>query len=78
MVSETSPATGQSHRHSFLEACSNTAVGYCVSLATWYAILYSGQFDINTTLTDSLLIQGIFTIVSIARGYIIRRIWNGL
>lgn len=66
----------QSRWHSFAEACSNTAIGYAVSLVTWYAILFTGWYDINTTLSENLAIQGIFTVVSIARGYLIRRFFN--
>ena len=59
-----------------VEALTNTAVGYIVAMVTWYTILWTGFFEISTSHTDNFIIQMIFTVVSIARGYLIRRYYN--
>jgi uncharacterized membrane protein len=66
----------QSKKGSLAEALTSTAVGYIVAMFTWYMILWTGCFDISTSHTDNFIIQLIFTVVSIARGYLIRRYYN--
>lgn len=60
---------------SLMEAVTNTAVGFIISLITWYFV--AKWMGIPMTWTDNLIITGIFTIVSIARGYVLRRIFDG-
>ena len=57
---------------SFLEACINTFVGYVISLMLW---LFAVQplFGIEASFGQSLLINLLFTVVSIARSYAVRR-----
>ena len=66
----------QTKQQSFIESLTQTAIGFLVSLFTWYCILWTELFDITVTFADNLLITGIFTVVSIVRGYLIRRFYN--
>jgi len=65
--------TEQTKLISFIEACTNTAVGFGVALTTWYLILLSGLFHIQTTHSENFTITFIFTLISVVRGYILRR-----
>jgi len=60
---------------SLMEAVTNTAVGFIVSLITWHFVALA--MNIPVTMSQNLIITGIFTIVSIIRGYVLRRIFNG-
>jgi hypothetical protein len=60
---------------SLMEAVTNTSVGFFISLITWYFV--ASAMDIPVTWTQNLIITGIFTVVSVARGYILRRIFDG-
>ena len=64
----------QSKRMSLLEASLNTASGFIVSLIVWQSICK--WLDIPMPLGRNLLITGIFTIVSIVRSYLWRRLFN--
>lgn len=64
----------QSRRHSLLESLTNTAVGFLISLMTWIIVAYA--YGIKMTWAKNLSITGIFTVVSIVRGYCLRRIFN--
>jgi len=66
----------QTKQESLIESLTQTAIGFLVSLFTWYCILWTELFDITVTFADNLLITGIFTVVSIIRGYLIRRFYN--
>lgn len=65
---------GQLRRHSFAEAFINVAVGYFVALASQLAIF--PLFGIYVSLRDNLAIGAFFTVVSIARSYLLRRAFN--
>ena len=65
----------QSRIDSFMEAATNTAIGFIVSLATWVAVAWA--YDIPMTWSTNFQITGIFTVVSIIRGYALRRLFNG-
>lgn len=67
---------GQSRRWSFVEACINVAIGYGVALAA--QLIVFPIFGINIPLASNLAIGAIFTVVSIARSYIVRRMFNRL
>jgi hypothetical protein len=60
---------------SFMEAVTNTSVGFVISLITWYFV--AAAMNIPVTWSQNLIITGIFTVVSVARGYILRRIFDG-
>ena len=66
----------QTKKQSLIESLTQTAIGFLVSLFTWYCILWTELFNITVTFADNLLITGIFTVVSIIRGYLIRRFYN--
>lgn len=65
----------QTKLESLLEACINTAIGFFIALWTWQFIVAPLMGYVVTT-ADNLLITGIFTVVSVARGYVLRRFFN--
>lgn len=66
----------QLKRHSLLESIVNVVVGYLVALVS--QILIFPVFGIQATLKQNIMIGLCFTIVSIIRSYILRRIFNTL
>jgi hypothetical protein len=64
----------QSKKQSFTEALSNTAVGFIVSYISTFLIFPLVGFESSPG--KNLIITGYFTVVSILRGYIIRRWFN--
>lgn len=66
----------QTRLGSFTEACLNTASGFIVSLIVWHWV--AKWFGIPMPLSENLKITAIFTVVSIVRSYLWRRLFNGL
>jgi hypothetical protein len=64
----------QTRRHSALEAVVNTAVGYVLAVLT--QLLVFPQFGIALPLEQNLLIGGLFTGLSLLRGYALRRVFE--
>jgi hypothetical protein len=64
----------QSKRESLIEACLNTASGFLVSLFVWHWV--AKWYGIPMPITLNLEITGIFTVVSVARSYLWRRLFN--
>ena len=64
----------QSRRQSMIETAASVAIGYLVALASQLAIF--PLFGIHATLSDNLLIGAWFTVISIVRGYYVRRFFN--
>lgn len=64
----------QSKLGSLLEACANTALGYLIALASQLAIF--PHFGIHLPLQDNLAIGAWFTLISLLRGYVLRRWFN--
>lgn len=64
----------QSKKMSLIETLSSVAIGYIISLVAQMIIF--PIFEINVSLTDNLLIGLFFTVVSIIRGYYVRRFFN--
>ena len=64
----------QSKKMSLIETLSSVAIGYIISLAAQMIIF--PVFNIEVSLTDNLLIGLFFTVVSIIRGYYVRRLFN--
>ena len=65
---------GQSRRHSFIEAMTNISVGFFIAwMATMYVMPAFG-YDINYT--KAFGITMVFTVISIVRQYILRRVFN--
>jgi len=66
----------QSKKHSLIESITNVVVGYIVALISQLAIF--PIFDIHVELKTNLYIGLWFTIVSIIRSYLFRRVYNKL
>lgn len=64
----------QSRLMSFVEAISNVVLGYGVAVVT--QILIFPIFGLHTTLAQNLKMGVIFTIVSIARSFALRRVFE--
>lgn len=64
----------QTRVESLVEAVANTVIGFFVALLT-QAIVFP-FFNIYTTVADDVSIASIFTAVSIARTYVVRRLFN--
>lgn len=61
---------------SLIESLSNVAIGFGVALVSQLVIF--PIYDIYLTLDDNLAIGAWFTLVSIIRGYVVRRWFNKL
>ena len=66
----------QSRLMSLAEAIANVAVGYGVAVVT--QILIFPVFGLHTTLGQNLKMGGIFTIVSLARSFALRRLFEAI
>jgi hypothetical protein len=64
----------QTRIQSLIESLINVAIGYGVALAS--QILIFPLFEIRVSLSDNLLIGAFFTVISIIRGYTVRRMFN--
>lgn len=64
----------QSRRLSAVEAIASTAIGFAVSLVLTFTVLPA--FGYAVTAPDALGITTIYTAASIARAYMVRRIFN--
>lgn len=64
----------QSRRMSAVETIASTAIGYVVAVISQVAIFT--LFGIHIPLTDNLIIGLFFTVVSILRGYCVRRVFS--
>ena len=60
--------------YSLIESVANVAIGFGVALAT--QIVVFPIFGLHATISDQLGIAAIFTVVSIARSYMVRRLFN--
>lgn len=66
----------QTRKMSLVESVSNVAIGYGVALLS--QLLIFPFFNIHISLQDNILIGAWFTVISIARSYVVRRIFNRL
>ena len=64
----------QSRKMSLIESITNVIVGYSISVLA--QILIFPMFGLSATIKENLLIGLCFTVISIARSYILRRIFN--
>jgi hypothetical protein len=64
----------QSRWMSLTEAVTNIVVGYGLAVLT--QIIVFPVFGLHASLSDNLLLGSVFTIVSLARGFALRRIFN--
>lgn len=65
---------GQSRAASALESCANVLIGYAIAVAAQLVIF--PWFGVHLPLGDNMLIGAAFTIVSLARSYVLRRLFN--
>lgn len=69
------PEQGQARHHSLLEALGNTFTGFAVSYVAWIPVsLYVLHRPWHAA--EGLWVTVIFTVLSIARNYLIRRFFN--
>jgi len=61
---------------SFVESIANVAVGYGVAVTT--QVLVFPLFELQANLGDNLLIGAVFTVVSIGRSYLLRRLFEAV
>ena len=66
----------QSRLMSLVEAITNVIVGYGVAVLT--QILIFPVFGLQTTLGQNLAMGGVFTIVSLARSFLLRRLFEAI
>ena len=66
----------QKKKHSLLEACLSTAIGFGVAVLTNFLVL--PLFGLPVTGSQSFWIGVVFTLVSAVRGYYVRRLFNWL
>lgn len=64
----------QSRLHSFLEATANILIGSLISLLVQRLVF--PLYGIQITLSQDIQIVAIFTVVSIVRSYVLRRVFN--
>lgn len=64
----------QTKKMSLVETCCNIAIGYVVAILSQIAIF--PMFGINIPIHDNLMIGLWFTIISLVRGYVLRRVFN--
>jgi heme/copper-type cytochrome/quinol oxidase subunit 4 len=64
----------QSRLTSLVETCANIAIGFVVSVIITAIVMPA--YGHHVTLAENIEITTIFTVASIARGYIVRRAFN--
>jgi hypothetical protein len=67
---------GQSRRTSLLETCLSTAIGYVVAVSTQMLVFPLVGIHVNPETNIKLGI--VFTVVSVIRGFFVRRLFNHL
>ena len=58
---------------SLIESVANTGAGFLVSLVLQISLF--SLMSIETTTTQNLLMSGVFTVASLVRGYLMRRMF---
>jgi len=64
----------QTRAMSAVESVANVAIGYGVAVASQIVIF--PLFGVHLPLSDNLLIGAWFTVISLARSYVVRRVFN--
>ena len=64
----------QTKKQSLIETLTSVFVGWLIGVILNMLVL--PLFDYNITVIDSLWVSLIFTVVSVIRGYVIRRFFN--
>ena len=76
-VQDAIPANvSQSRFMSLVEAVANVSVGYGVAVVT--QILIFPVFGLRTTLAQNLMMGAVFSVVSIARSFALRRVFEAI
>ena len=65
--------TSQTRSMSLVESIANTGAGFALSLLIQISLFY--LMSIETTTTQNLLMSGVFTLASLVRGYLMRRLF---
>lgn len=68
--------TKQTKRASLAESLLNVAIGYGIALAS--QIIVFPWFGINVSLSANIGIGAVFTVISIARSFVVRRLFESL
>ena len=63
----------QTRRMSLVESVANTGAGFLVSLVLQLSLF--SLMGIETTTTQNLTMSGVFTLASLVRGYLMRRLF---
>lgn len=66
----------QTRTLSLIESLTNVTVGFGLSILV--QVLIFPAFNIHVPLSHDLAIAAVFTVVSIARSYVLRRVFNGV
>lgn len=66
----------QTRTMSAVESVANVLVGYGIALTTQVVVF--GLLEIPVSFAQNLWIGGIFTVVSLVRSYVVRRLFNRL
>lgn len=66
----------QSRLMSWVETCLNTAIGFVVAISAQLVIF--PLFGFSPPLSHNLMIGALFTVVSIVRGFVLRRLFEAL
>lgn len=67
----------QSRKHSLMEITLSTSVGFGAAMVA-NAYLFPLFFNVHVNNTENFLITCCYTVISIVRGYIMRRVFNFL
>ena len=66
----------QSKKHSLVESCVKTAIGFVISYYAWKLMIIPVVERGYITLQDTFIITCFFTVLSIVRSYVVRRFFN--
>ena len=66
----------QTRLMSFIEASANVVLGYVLAVATQFVVF--PLFGLVVSIADNLAIGCVFTVVSLARNYVLRRIFEAI
>lgn len=75
-MTERSPVAIQSRLMSLIEAVTNVVVGFLLALLTQIVIF--PWFGLSVSVADNITIGFIFTGISVARSYLLRRVFERL
>lgn len=64
----------QARKYSFIEAVVSTIVGFVITLLA--QLILFPIYDIKLSTQDNLTLVAIMTVISVFRGYLIRRLFN--